>query len=196
MATALDVARCLIRLAITGDEPDPLSHLRLQKLLYYVQSWHLAAFGKPMFRERIEAWASGPVVAEIWPHFEAHGYSSILVEETEPPSSLNRSDQSFIKAIWDRYKVHSAIQLSSMTHSESPWRKARAGLPDTIRSSEEITHDSMREYFRPRAAAGLPKGISISQLTQADKDIDEGRFVTHKEMKSRLLEKIGKGNGL
>ncbi len=196
MATAMDVARFLIRLAVTGDEPDPLTHLRLQKLLYYVQAWHLAAFGKPMFRERIEAWANGPVVAEVWPHFKAHGFTSILPEETELSSDLNRDQQAFIKSIWDKYNLYSAIQLSRMTHNESPWLSARNGLPDGVRSSQEITHESMRAFFGPRIAAMLPKGISLGQLTQADADIDRGRFATHEEMRVRLIRKTGKGNGL
>src|SRR5688572_9971276 len=59
-ASALDVARYLIQLAAAEDEPEELSHLRLQKLLYYVQGWSLAQRGEAMFPDRIEAWAHGP----------------------------------------------------------------------------------------------------------------------------------------
>src|SRR5689334_12279943 len=65
-ASAMDVAKFLIYLSACEDEPDYVSHLRLQKLLYYVQGWSLALRGKPMFVERIEAWAHGPVVKNVY----------------------------------------------------------------------------------------------------------------------------------
>src|SRR5262249_50830431 len=49
VAQAIDVARYLIQLAAAEDEPELLSHLRLQKLLYYVQGWSLAQRRAPMF---------------------------------------------------------------------------------------------------------------------------------------------------
>lgn len=69
MGKALDVARYLIGLAAGEKEPDLLTHLRLQKLLYYVQGWHLGVFGRRMFDARIEAWTNGPVVREVFPSF-------------------------------------------------------------------------------------------------------------------------------
>lgn len=186
MASALDTARLLIRLAVTGEEPDPLNHLRLQKLLYYVQAWHLAAFGRPMFRERIEAWCNGPVVADLWPHFKRFGYSSILPEESDPVPGLSRDEQAFVRSVWDEYKRYSAIRLSEMTHNEDPWRNARGDLPADARSSVEITADSMRAYFAPLLAARMPKGISLEQVLRAEEGIDKGRFRTHQQIKARL----------
>ncbi len=39
MAEAVDIARYLIKLAAAEPEPEYLSHMRLQKLLYYVQGY-------------------------------------------------------------------------------------------------------------------------------------------------------------
>ena len=69
MTTALDAARYLVRLGFTPDEPedsDFLCPLRVQKLLYYVQGWSLGINDVPMFSERIEAWAHGPVVRDLY----------------------------------------------------------------------------------------------------------------------------------
>lgn len=65
MASAYEVAQHLIRLAEFEEEPDYLTHLRLQKLLYYVQAWSMAMRSRPMFPERIEAWGHGPVVPNL-----------------------------------------------------------------------------------------------------------------------------------
>lgn len=190
MASALDVAKFLIHLAVSGDEPDPLTHLRLQKLLYYVQGWHLAAFGTPIFPERIEAWTNGPVVPEVWRRFKVYGQTAIFPLETDDgPSQLSNTDQEFVKSIWDEYKVHSALRLWPLTHGESPWLSARRGLPADVKSSEEISPESLRAFFSPRLEARMPKGISPAELVQAEQDIDRGCFRTHQEMKARFAGK-------
>ena len=38
--------------------------VKLHKLLYYAQGWHLARTGRPLFPEAVEAWTDGPVVAD------------------------------------------------------------------------------------------------------------------------------------
>ncbi len=39
-----------------------MSAMKLQKLIYYSQAWHLVWEDKALFDEEIEAWANGPVV--------------------------------------------------------------------------------------------------------------------------------------
>ena len=36
---------------------DSITHLKLQKLIYYAQAWSLALKGKTLFEEEIQAWA-------------------------------------------------------------------------------------------------------------------------------------------
>jgi uncharacterized phage-associated protein len=55
MTTATNVARYLIRLAGQDPEGEPMTAMRLQKLLYYCQGWHLAWYGRPLFEDRVEA---------------------------------------------------------------------------------------------------------------------------------------------
>lgn len=58
---ALDIAKKLIFKA-QNDEPnggERLTNLKLQKLLYYQQGFHLAFFGTPLFAEDVEAWMYG-----------------------------------------------------------------------------------------------------------------------------------------
>ena len=69
MAAAMDVARQFVRLAWEDEEPEGLTHLRLQKLLYYAQGWHLAAFGLALFAGHIEAWNTAPLSKQVYPAF-------------------------------------------------------------------------------------------------------------------------------
>src|SRR3954464_1322287 len=101
MAKALDVARYLIRLAADEREPDLLSPLRLQKLLYYVQGWHLGVFGRPLFPARIEAWRNGPVVPELFPRFTGCKNAVLSPDEAGDPVELSDAERAFIRSVWE-----------------------------------------------------------------------------------------------
>lgn len=191
MATALDVARYLIHLASPSDDEDvdSLTHLRLQKLLYYVQGWHLGANHKPIFSGRIEAWTNGPVVREVYPEFADLRYQAIPPDRGEDSPALEAREKPFIRTVWDQYKKYSATALRDMTHNESPWLIARGNLPPCEKSSEEITHKAMRAYFGPQVASRLPKGVDLAQLIRAEEDINAGKFVTQQHMEARLAER-------
>lgn len=58
--SVLDVAAYIL------SQHGPMSHMKLQRLVYYSQAWHLVWEGTPLFPERIEAWANGPVVPVLY----------------------------------------------------------------------------------------------------------------------------------
>ena len=150
MADAVEAARYLVHLAAEDyDESDYLSHLRLQKLLYYVQGWSLALKGKPMFSERIEAWAHGPVVKDIYRHFAEKGRRAITSDDFENQGDFDLTDEEreLISSVWDTLKDHSALSLRKMTHDEPPWIQARSGYKSADRCEVEISQESMTEYF-------------------------------------------------
>ena len=69
MADVFDVANYLLSLA-DPLEGDLISHLKLQKLLYYSQGVSLALRNQPLFNNKILAWAHGPVVREVWEYYK------------------------------------------------------------------------------------------------------------------------------
>jgi uncharacterized phage-associated protein len=153
MPTALNVAKFLIKLAAAEEDPEYLCHLRLQKLLYYVQGWSLALRDKPMFLERIEAWSNGPVVRDVYPYFADHGYNSIPSSAVSDPIGLSDKDLEFIASVWEPYKVYSALSLRRMTHTEKPWLDARRGLGPAERGNKEITRQAMKDFFKAQSRA-------------------------------------------
>jgi uncharacterized phage-associated protein len=60
VASVFDVAAYILA------EQGPVTHMKLQKLVYYCQGWHLAWDEKPLFDEPIEAWANGPVCPALY----------------------------------------------------------------------------------------------------------------------------------
>jgi len=150
MQTAKNFAGYLLILACNNDEPDPLTHLRLQKLLYYIQGWSLGLRGVPAFSEKIEAWAHGPVLPELYQQFKNFG-NRLIPEDVACEFELKDDDRKFAAEIWETYKDCSASKLRSMTHAEPPWKKVREGYGPEEKCEAEITVQSMKEYFSKQA---------------------------------------------
>lgn len=67
MYSAEDVARYIINFCI--DSYNPISNLKLQKILYYVQAAFLLEEGKPCFKDEIVKWKHGPVIKEVYDNY-------------------------------------------------------------------------------------------------------------------------------
>lgn len=194
MSAALDVARYLIHLAspVEAEDADCLCPMRLQKLLYYAQGWHLAATGVPLFTDRIEAWQYGPVVRSVYPKFTGYSKSIIPPSEGRDLQGMPVRDREFVRSVWEQYKRYSATALSEMTHHESPWLTARGDLPPDAPSNAEITPDSLRTYFLPRYAVRLKaKDSRIDPAKwQASADaVAAGRVRTVEEVRRDLRDR-------
>lgn len=144
--SAIDVAKYLVWLADSEDEPDRLTPMRIQKLLYYCQGWSLVRRDRPAFYERIQAWAHGPVVPEVFQEFKSYGRDAIPANQGDC-KAVSEGDAAFVNGVWAVYKPYSAISLSQMTHDERPWKDARGNLPREASCKKEITTKALRLFF-------------------------------------------------
>ncbi|MCK1661273.1 type II toxin-antitoxin system antitoxin SocA domain-containing protein [Bradyrhizobium sp. 151] len=139
MASVFDVADCLLQ------KHGPMTAMKLQKLVYYCQAWSLVWDDRPMFDNKIEAWANGPVSPAL---FDAHrGEYSVEKEPRGDCRKLDKDAIDTIDAVLKTYGDKSSQWLIDLTHREKPWRDARSGLPDGSRSNVEITHGAMADYY-------------------------------------------------
>ena len=116
--------------------------VKIHKLLYYAQAWHLTWTGAPLFRERIEAWANGPVVADIW-HDEKRNRPRL---DSHPLAGVQLAT---IDYVVDRYGRYTAKELIRRTHDEDPWRDA-SEVDDASGwgvENPEIDHKALRRWF-------------------------------------------------
>jgi uncharacterized phage-associated protein len=140
--TVFDVAAYIL------ERMGSMSHMKLQKLVYYCQAWSLVWKEKPIFSEKIEAWANGPVVKELFKRFQGEfTVSSVLISQFGSPNVLTDEQKSTIDSVIEFYGDKNPQWLSDLTHLEAPWRNARIGLSDDARSNREITLASMAEYY-------------------------------------------------
>jgi uncharacterized phage-associated protein len=154
MTTADDVARYILdRRAMTA--------MKMQKLVYYSQAWHLARTGVPLFQEPIEAWVNGPVIRELYD--EHRGQFSLSAWPSGDPDALSVNQRRLVKEILGTYGERSATWLSELTHSEEPWRRAREGLSDIARSSAVISPKVMERFYRTEEEHGRgPAAVAVS----------------------------------
>lgn len=139
MANALDVAQYIL------DQRGPMTTMKLQKLCYYSQGWSLAWDEVPIFRNRIEAWANGPVVRDL---YRAHrGEFRVSAINAGDASNLTEDEQDTVDAVLEGYGHLSGQQLSDLTHSEDPWVNARDDAPDGAVSNVEIELEALQDFF-------------------------------------------------
>lgn len=135
-----------------------MSHLKLQKLLYYVQALHLAYFESPIIEDDFEAWLHGPVCRKIYDQLKAKSilhtemfYVQLDGEERPSdvlPKRLTKDQLDLVNEVIDEYSKLSSTQLESLTHNESPWLDARKGYAPGDRCEEIISKDSMKSYYK------------------------------------------------
>jgi len=126
----------------------PITNKKLQKLVYYVQAWSMVLRKQPIFDEKIEAWVHGPAVKSVYDRYKTYGFSKISkVADTAAINAIPEEVKKLLDSIWSVYGELDAEYLEMLTHSEEPWRQARAGLESTENSENEITTDSMSSFY-------------------------------------------------
>lgn len=143
--TASEIAKYII--ASFQKKNKEISNLKLQKLLYYAQAWHLVLYEGPLFNDEIEAWVHGPVVPSVFREYKLFGWKSIAAKiQVETPDSL-RFHLSEVNRVYGKFD---AVTLERMTHREDPWKRARGTLAPDEPSHAVISLSSMKNYFSDR----------------------------------------------
>ena len=132
----------------------PLNVLKLHKLVYYAQAWHLAFTGNRMFNGNFQAWVHGSVSRVLYDRYPDKAiYSTVAVTDLEAsfrPTLLTDVERAHIDSVLEVYGDLAGYQLEEMTHNEAPWIEARNGIQLTARSEAIISDDIMRDFYRAR----------------------------------------------
>ncbi|MDR2853090.1 MAG: DUF4065 domain-containing protein [Burkholderiaceae bacterium] len=133
-----------------------LTHLKLQKLAFFMHAWNLALDDTPLINEQPQAWPYGPVFSTLYQDLKGFGSKPIerYIKEIEPqsgrevaliPSLKDKKFWALADQVWDRYGGLTAAQLSSLSHTEGgPWMQARRnGL-------SEIPNQSIIDFYKPQ----------------------------------------------
>lgn len=145
MISAAQVA-CFFLATVDEDIGDGISNLKLQKLVYYAQAYHLANYDEPLFPEPVEAWEHGPVVPELYHHYKAYGSGHIPAPTDFDPADYDERTTELLDEIWDTFGQYSAWKLRNITHEDRPWIEAH--LNGSRARSRTISHGAMRDFYR------------------------------------------------
>lgn len=134
-----------------------MSHLKLQKLIYFIEGYHLAYFSESVIDDNFEAWVHGPVSRKLYDQLKDKSvlYSEISYSKREGedlPSNILKyhltSEQiELINNVLDLYAEESALSLEDITHQQTPWVETRKGYSSHERCYKIIPKEDIKSYF-------------------------------------------------
>ena len=124
-----------------------ITHLKLQKLTYLVQGWHLAMFDKPAFEDKVYAWQYGPIIRNVYMEFNHNGFLPIVNECRKYDNTVDYIEGKDMKTVfdfvWKIYADKDAFHLSALTHAQgTPWDQTRK------KREQIITQDLIKQHFK------------------------------------------------
>lgn len=130
--------------------------LKLHKLLYYCQGYHLASFGERLFNDTVSAFDNGPIIGRFW-FAEKNG------KPLDPPGRPpDESELNTIGYIVSKYGGRTGSDLKHQTHDEDPYLMADKGRAKG--ASSRIEESWMKDYFRRAAIRDDPTANQPSPL--------------------------------
>lgn len=119
----------------------PVTNLKLQKTLYYLQGYYAKTCGEELFLEEIEHWPYGPVVPTVYFEYCSFGANAISIPlSDEPFGGFCAEEKNVLKAVVDKCLSLTARELVGKTHKEFPWKSTQA--------SEIIPFNAILHYFK------------------------------------------------
>ena len=134
----------------------PMSHLKLQKLLFYCDAYCLAFFGRELISDKFEAWVHGPVCRKVYN--EMRGASVLYTDVAYSPMPGIDEDVEFgklpidvkdlVSDVLKNLSMWSGVELERLTHQELPWVEARYGYGEADKCHAEISKQTTMTYYR------------------------------------------------
>lgn len=144
-----------------------ITHLSLQKLLFFAHAWHLAQFDRPLVLGTFQAWQFGPVLRAVYDSFRTAGKKPIGIRATKLDlttgtyivcaEALSDEVQELVLAVMSSGANLPAWYLSELTHRQgSPWNVIWDKACDEVNVGMKIPNELIRRYFLT-SAAPLPR---------------------------------------
>lgn len=148
-------------ISLSNETGNLLTNLKLQKLLYYAQAWHLAYFEVRLVEGDFEAWVHGPVLPPAYQMFKRFAWKPIEVDELDKTfidefcsNTVTPKQCEILDDVINEYFGLTAYELEKLTHLEKPWQLARTGLTSDEPSNNIISDQSMIDYYQEFVVRG------------------------------------------
>lgn len=129
-----------------SSKEEPITHLALQKLLYFAQSWSTVLLDKSLFFDDCEAWEHGAVYTNIYEIFKIFKYHPL--PKMEGACKLENNEIKLLKAIKKYYfDVYSPKALEEICHREEPYLRTRKEFNKEEKSYHVIEKEEIYSYY-------------------------------------------------
>lgn len=137
---------------------NPVTQMKLQKLVYIAHGWSLAIFNEPLINDSIQAWKHGPVIPTLYHEFRGMGVNEITsyatdlsvddnfnISSTTPRIPIEEANTHLlIQKIWEKYGGFTGPQLSNLTHMpDTPWSSVYRSGQHNI----SIDNETIRNHY-------------------------------------------------
>lgn len=156
MYDARQIANCILDIA--DRRSVPITHLALQKIVYFAHGLSYSRFEKPLLLNKVEAWKNGPVVRELYFAFNSCGELPITeratlmnfesrAEETIK-YTFSKEIESHLEEVFSVYGPLPAWRLVAMTHEKgTPWERTISASANRANVGMHIDEGLIREFF-------------------------------------------------
>ena len=115
-----------------------MDEMKMHKLMYFAQRESLMYNNEPLFDGVFYGWKYGPVLKEVR---NAYGSGEFLFKSFE---SVSDNAKELLNKVLGRYGSMSSWKLSSLSHEEFSWKKARRGLEPSDDGNVRLSLDAMK----------------------------------------------------
>lgn len=137
---ALEAAKLVI--ASQCMDGKQITHLSLQKLLFYCHAYHLAFSDLPLVEDEVaQAWTYGPVFQSVYNEYSKYG-SGFIPQLEFDSAEVSPDTLKIITLVLSNYGNFSAMALVNLTHQESPWMDAY--VPNC---NKPIDNNVIKDYY-------------------------------------------------
>lgn len=165
-----------------------ITHLKLQKLCFYAQAWHVAKTATPLVSGDFEAWKRGPVHPELYQRLKQFGdrpiHADVFESNFRVYDHFEDEEAGTLFDVWNLYGHKQANELVEETHQEEPWRNHYiAGHNNTIPVSD------IQAYYRVKYADCLSAMERLLEelQEQVEEDFRNG-LITIGEPSQEMIE--------
>lgn len=125
---------------------EPMTHKKIQKICYYAVAWGHALTDKKIVKDgEFQAWVHGPVSRPLYDTYNSYGWN--LIPSHKGQLNIPDNIEEILESVWLTYGDKGGNELEALSHSEKPWIEARSGLSDSVRSSNPISVDTMKDFY-------------------------------------------------
>ncbi|KAA6320774.1 hypothetical protein EZS27_029497 [termite gut metagenome] len=132
-----------------------MSHLKLQKLLFYCDAYHLAYFDEELIEDRFEAWVHGPVSRIVYGELKDKSilYSDLSyidngIDPCEEFSKLASTQKELLIDVLNELSAWTGLELETVVHKEYPWIEARRGYALGDKCSVNISKEITKLFYK------------------------------------------------